>query len=383
LAKGKHLSGVVHFGDAQVFAGATTYTCLLFLDKAGADVCRFMKVDDLETWQKTGQGIEGAIPAVNVTAAEWNFAVGRGADLFEKLRRMPVKLGDVADIFVGLQTSADDVFIMNVVEVNDDTIKLHSKALGGDWTFERGLLFPLVSGTDVQRYGELPERQYILFPYEASRTTVSFIEFSRLAERYPQTAIYLTANRKRLENREKGKFKDEQWYRFGRNQNIGIQNRVKLCVPRLVNRLYAAYDPEGLHFLDNVDVGGVVWQSTYQNQGFPYLLGILNSKLLRWCFPFVSAPFRGGWMSANRQFLSQLPIRPIDFADMADRERHERMVAMVEEMLALHQRLAAAKTDHEQTSLKRQIDAADRRIDRLVYDLYNLTEDEIRIVEKD
>lgn len=59
------------------------------------------------------------------------------------------------------------------------------------------------------------------------------------------------------------------------------------------------------------------------------------------------------------------------------------MVALVEEMLALNRRLAAARTDHEQTSLKRQIDAADRRIDRLVYDLYGLTEEEIRIVEKD
>ena len=58
------------------------------------------------------------------------------------------------------------------------------------------------------------------------------------------------------------------------------------------------------------------------------------------------------------------------------------MVALVEEMLALYRRLAAARTDHEQTNLQRQIDATDRRIDRLVYDLYNLTDEEIRIVEK-
>ncbi|MBU2053840.1 MAG: Eco57I restriction-modification methylase domain-containing protein, partial [Proteobacteria bacterium] len=43
LAKGKHLSEVVHFGDAQIFTGATTYTCLLFLDKAGSWSCRFTK----------------------------------------------------------------------------------------------------------------------------------------------------------------------------------------------------------------------------------------------------------------------------------------------------------------------------------------------------
>jgi hypothetical protein len=64
-----------------------------------------------------------------------------------------------------------------------------------------------------------------------------------------------------------------------------------------------------------------------------------------------------------------------------DRERHDRMVALVEEMLALHKQLAAARTDHEQTNLKRRIDATDRQIDRLVYDLYNLTDEEIRIVQ--
>jgi len=57
------------------------------------------------------------------------------------------------------------------------------------------------------------------------------------------------------------------------------------------------------------------------------------------------------------------------------------MVALVEQMLSLHKKLAEAKTDHEKTNLQRQIDAADRQIDRLVYELYELTDDEIRIVE--
>jgi hypothetical protein len=382
LSKGKNLAEVVHFGDAQVFTGATTYTCLLFLDKAGVDSCRVMKVDDLDVWRQEGRGTEGMIPAKGITAAEWNFTVGRGAYLFEKLRRMPVKLGEVANIFVGLQTSADDVFIMNRVGETATSLILYSKALGEEWTLEKDLLFPLVSGTDVQRYKKLPDRQYILFPYEISGPSVELIDFSRIEECYPKTAAYLSANRRKLECREKGKFKDSQWYRFGRNQNIGIQNISKLCTPRLVNHLYATYDAEGRHFLDNVDVGGIVWRCAHEDQGFEYLLALLNSKLLGWYFPFVSAPFRGGWMSANRQFLSQLPIRPIDFSVPADRERHGSMVALVEEMLSLHKRLSAARAEHERTNLQRQIEATDRRIDRLVYDLYNLTEEEVRMVEQ-
>ena len=62
--------------------------------------------------------------------------------------------------------------------------------------------------------------------------------------------------------------------------------------------------------------------------------------------------------------------------------RHDRMVALVEQMLGLHKALAAARTDHNKTLLKRQIDATDKQIDQLVYELYGLTDDEIRIVEE-
>jgi hypothetical protein len=57
------------------------------------------------------------------------------------------------------------------------------------------------------------------------------------------------------------------------------------------------------------------------------------------------------------------------------------MVKLVEQMLDLHKHLAAAKTPHDKTVIGRQIAATDRQIDKLVYQLYGLTEDEIRIVE--
>ncbi len=57
------------------------------------------------------------------------------------------------------------------------------------------------------------------------------------------------------------------------------------------------------------------------------------------------------------------------------------MVALVERMLALHQQLAAAKIGHDKTALQRQIEATDKQIDQLVYELYGLSEEEIKIVE--
>jgi len=48
----------------------------------------------------------------------------------------------------------------------------------------------------------------------------------------------------------------------------------------------------------------------------------------------------------------------------------------------LHESLSFAQTQHEKTILQRQIEAADRQIDQLMYELYELTEEEIRVIEE-
>jgi len=74
-------------------------------------------------------------------------------------------------------------------------------------------------------------------------------------------------------------------------------------------------------------------------------------------------------------------IRSINFADPADKARHDRMVALVTQMLELNKKLQDAILEHEKTLLSRQVEAADRAIDKLVYELYWLTGEEIAIVE--
>ncbi|MEI2761468.1 hypothetical protein [Methanothrix soehngenii] len=72
---------------------------------------------------------------------------------------------------------------------------------------------------------------------------------------------------------------------------------------------------------------------------------------------------------------NSFPIRTIDFSDPADVARHDRMVSLVDRMLALHKQLQEARTPHDETALQRQIEATDRQIDALVYELYGLTEE--------
>jgi cytochrome c556 len=79
--------------------------------------------------------------------------------------------------------------------------------------------------------------------------------------------------------------------------------------------------------------------------------------------------------------LLSIPDRPIDFSDKADVKRHDRMKELVERMLDLHKKLAAAKAPHDKEAIKLQIDATDQEIDGLVYELYGLTDEEIATVE--
>ena len=76
-----------------------------------------------------------------------------------------------------------------------------------------------------------------------------------------------------------------------------------------------------------------------------------------------------------------MPFRSIDFDDSIDKARHDRMVAMVDHMLTWHQQLAASHTPQEKAVFERQIAATDRMIDQLVYELYALTDQEIKLVE--
>ena len=106
-----------------------------------------------------------------------------------------------------------------------------------------------------------------------------------------------------------------------------------------------------------------------------YLLAILASSLINfWCTNYLADDM-------NQSYLEKIPIHLANLNNYSDKARHDRMVSLIEQMLSLNKQLQTAKTDHEKTSLQRQIEFTDRQIDHLVYELCGLTEDDIKIVE--
>jgi hypothetical protein len=113
-----------------------------------------------------------------------------------------------------------------------------------------------------------------------------------------------------------------------------------------------------------------------------YLLGLLNSKVTDFVIHAISSTKQGGYYEYKPMYLVQIPIRTIDFAIPEDKARHDRIVALVERMLRLHQELPEPLTPEENENRLREIAAIDAEIDSIVCDLYSLTTEEIRILEE-
>jgi hypothetical protein len=113
------------------------------------------------------------------------------------------------------------------------------------------------------------------------------------------------------------------------------------------------------------------------------LLGLLNSSALDFVLHSIASTKQGGYFEYKPMYIKQLPIRTINFSDLADKIRHDRMVELVGQMIDLHKQLAEAKEPQTKTVLQRQIETTDKQIDQLVYKLYMLTDEEIKIVESE
>ena len=385
IAKGRHLADIVHFGHQQVFAGATTYTCLLFLDRAPCEKFLFTQVDSLQTWRQDGKALRAEIAADKLSAAEWNFSAAQGGNLRARLLTMPIKLGDVAHIFVGLQTSADKVFVLEHVRDSDKRHVVVHDASGNEWQLERDILKPFLSHVSLASYAAPQARHWLIFPYALEDDHAKLIGADNLKKLYPNTWAYLEHSADALKQREGGKMKNSSdWYGYVYRKNLVAFDAPKLVVQVISQTGRYAFDNNELYFTGggNGPYYGVRWKDTTNSHSLHYLQALLNSKLLDYVLHSVSSPFRGGYWSYGKRFIEQLPIRTIEFTDTKDRARHDHMVALVEKMLALHAQIDVAKTPQDTTLLQRQIAATDWQIDQLVYALYGLTDEEIALVEK-
>jgi hypothetical protein len=387
IAKGRHLSEVVHFGDQQVFEDATTYTCLLFLEKsARKKPVTVTAITDLVAWRAGDESAAASatIPIQRVTAGDWAFVSGAGGDLLERLRTIPKKLEDMTDrIFQGLKTSADKIYIVEEKARSRKGVHVFSRQTESEYWLEPDLLHPLIKGGDSRRYSLTMTPRLILFPYAPDDTgSMSLIPAQTLKSRYPLTWTYLLENKDYLQEREEGRMRGPGWFAFGRTQALDVMGLSKIFTPDIADRAAFSLDETGEIFFTGGVAGGYGLLVSKGHDRL-FILGLLNSRLLEWFIRKTASPMRGGYFSFEARFIRSLPIKTIDPKSPEENAAHADMVRLVKELMSLKRRLHNSKTPHERTQLERQADTADREIDRLVYGLYGLAPGEIELVEKE
>ena len=149
----------------------------------------------------------------------------------------------------------------------------------------------------------------------------------------------------------------------------------KLIVCQIGSTPVITYDDEQYYTLNTI------YNITALNRKqLLFLLGIINSALGKWFWTKENSDFKTLFPKIKKSQIENIPIRTINFDDATERGQHDRIVALVERMLALHKQAATARTDQDKTVISRQIKATDDQIDALVYDLYDLTADERALV---
>ena len=341
----------------------------------------FEKVGDLEKWKSNSESIVGKISAANITTTEWNFTVGKASELFEKLSQMPTRLEGAADrIFQGLVTGSDPVFILKCIGEE----KYFSESTEKEYAFENDLMHPLCKGSvNIRRYHITELDKAILFPYKLLGGQAYLLVEQEISSKYPIAWQYLKENRAKLEAREHGKWKHDKWYAFGRTQNLNQMEQKKILTPSIAK--FASYTLDVNDYFYFVGSGGGggggygITLKTNESMAYEYILGLLNSKLLDVYLKSYSSPFSGGFFAYNRQYIEKLPIRTINFSDSNEKATHDNIVSLVKRILSLNKQ--TPRTPQEKEMLQREIESTDHAIDALIYNLYGLTDAEIKIVE--
>ncbi len=375
---------LMDFRDFQVFEDATTYTCLLFLRKGKAR-SRFdfgsLKADSDPAAIRSLTDDQFSLSEVEVpkeSAKPWALVPAESRGLFERLDAIPRRLKDIAEsIYVGLQTSADPVYIVPVAKEEGGLAFITDPDSGESVPIERELLRPILRGREIQRWAVEWRRLSLIFPYRVEASRAVPIGADELRAKFPKAVAYFERHKSKLKSRDGADKLGENWHLFAYEKNLAKFESPKLLTQVLADRDRFTLDAEGrFYFVGGGNAGGYGIQLKDDSEGFRlYVLGVLNSRPVEFYHHLISTPFRGGFFSYGRRFLEPLPI------PKGTAESRTTIAKVAKELTDAHVGLPSvvAGTDRYREAL-REMDELEARLDRLTLDLFGITAEEEKLL---
>ena len=367
LVVSRRIHGILDFGDLPVFEEATTYPCILHLTKESPVdtflACNVRTLDFQDSLEEYIQENRIEVLAGELTETGWNLSDSRVQRLLVKLRSKGISLGEYVKgkIYRGILTGLNEAFVIDR--------ETRNRLIGEDPKSVE-IIKPFLAGRDIKRY-QTPvcEKFLILIPkgftirknlpkdhpyHWISEPPPRYGEmpydeaWGWFSENYPAIAAHLTAYRAMaIKRTDKGDF----WWELRACDYYDEFEKPKIMLPDISLRCEALYDEAGRYY--SVNTAYIIPGLSKSD------LGILNSKLTLFLYSNLTQTIRGGYYRFIRQYLAQIPMIKTDILD-----------SLVNQIIELKRDNPTADTTH-----------LEAEIDRLVYELYGLTEEEVRIIK--
>ncbi|MDX4012233.1 N-6 DNA methylase [Aliarcobacter skirrowii] len=423
LSENKAVESLLHFGSEIVFEDASTYTCIINLSHNNKKL-DFKSISPKDIFNPFEYD---SISYENLNSDKWNLSSNDITKVLEKINLQPLRVKDVfAKIFTGIQTSGDDIYLL--LETKDG---LYSKALDKIVEVEKGLLKPMLKGEDISRYKNLKNRYFVIFPYILEDGKAKPMSEDFIKENYPKGYEYLKANEEFLRGREKGKMDKDGWFLYIYPKSLAEFEQSKIITPDIAFKSQMSLDNGTFYhgttlysFIKKVEI----------KENYKFYLTILNSSIMWLFIKNTSTELRGGYFRFKTSYLEPFPLPKLE-----NLEQQEPFIEKADLMLELNKKLQELKQNFinelnlekvptklqkfeeldfddfvkeyakakklkfadkleernfknewqrlfendkkEVLEIQNQINITDKEIDQMVYKLYDLTQDEIKIVE--
>jgi hypothetical protein len=362
--KTKCIEEITDFGDLPVFKNATTYPCILRVsnnpphNRPWVTNVETLEFGSLDEYVKTNRN---QLNQTKFDVGGWSLADQNSQIILDKLCINSVPLGKYVqeNIYYGIKTGLNEAFVISN--------EVRNKIIIEDPKSEK-LIKPFTIGRELKRYKIISPKQFlILIPKGWTNTNKIGHAWKWFESTYPSIFKHLITFEQRASKRSD---KGEYWWELRACEYYSEFEKSKIIYPNICKKPEFTFDGNGLYTNQKCFI---------ISKNDKYLLGFLNSSIMMFFFKTTIPKLRGDFYEPGYVFMKNFPVHKIDFTNPKEVEQHDRMIALVERMLELHKR--DPQTPQEAARIQREIAATDAAIDKLVYELYGLTEEEVKIVE--
>lgn len=364
---------IIHFGTHQVFENRSTYTCILIMSKQPNTEFEIGFVQDLNRFLFEHDVNCTRYAAPYLSRQPWAFLPQDLISQLQKAEEHCEPLSTLADIFVGVQTSADNIYIIHADREDGHFVYSHEKD-GTEIRLEKDILRKSVYDAKLTSYEKIEANSYIIFPYKEVDGKPKLYDIEEMEECFPNALEYLNQHKEALNKRNMPNRNDLNWYAFGRSQSLRrFMSGKHLVWPVLSLNSNYVYDDEMVVFTGggNGPFYGLQMKQSSRESIF-YVQAILNHWLMELLVKSKASTFRGDYYSHGKQFIASLPIYRIDFDNPIEVKKHDDIVRGVETIMHLKEQAKCARNITERTVFERSASAVNRELNALIDTLYQV-----------